>query len=749
MQNIDVGAKDCGSMNKRISRGFSLIELILATTIMVVVSGFGLYSLSQGRERTQSRGMAEEIAEELKAARQEAISKQTPIGIAFPSANRSTGRSQSFYQLEGVSKPRVVRAHDYSETYPESCFFWGAWGGAVPESTALSDSEVEFDLATWTPIPNPENYLLVFTPQGTVKSDGLPLFNGEEYRLLVCNGVQESPGAPFSSALGVSKPYTVRIGKTGAISAAPGVYGATIPEATNIDIGTPAKNLPVTTPPSGVPNILELRAEPKPKVLSDGGAVTVVPEEGFITLVAEAEDPSGGPLTMEWVAEPRGGASGTGNFSSVGATTMIWDPKYMLPGADLDSDIDDVLAPRWVGRVNWTPPPNAQDGDLYDLSCTVRNPRGGDDEQQLGTNASVEVVLPDRVACVNTDGEWMKFYIAWMNPEGSNVVSVTVPDSLWDQNTPVWSPNGTKLAFFQTQQVNPPDGEEAEVRLYVVNDDGTGLKKIYDCTGDVTEYDFGPSFSPDGAQVTFSAYETDDYRNSRVFRGNIYGTLTETQLTAEGSTPGFYWDHSTVTWNPSVPRWILYNATKYSDADDSELGSAICVYDISSGSSPPYQRTAADTLIEETDPTRPGLGEPHWSFNGTKIVYYRGTKLCYVPFNTANGTVGAEVDITPIVPGGFDAIQARFSPRDDRVAVVNLNDSSLHVVDDFSPLTHHLVTDDFGGIQGYNWSAEADEFVFSVYDNTNLYTIPVGGGTPQDITPPGFLIHSTPSWWAK
>ena len=432
---------------------------------------------------------------------------------------------------------------------------------------------------------------------------------------------------------------------------------------------------------------------------------------------------------------------------------MTWDPKYMLPGADPDSEADDVLAPRWVGKINWTPPKDAGDGDLYDLTCTVRNPRGGDDEQQLGANASVEVVMADRVACVNTDANWENYYITWMNPEGSNVVSVTVPDFVWDQLTPVWSPNGTKLAFYQAQEV----GSYWEARLYVVNDDGTGLTKLYTCNGDFADYSFGPSFAPDGSQVCFSNYLNDDFRSSRVWRCDIYGSADKTQLTAEGPTPGFYWDHSNVAWNPNNQKWILYAATKWTDADEYD-GSAICVHDVNNGPSNPSEpatiRTPAFTLVED-DPATVGdddniLGDPHWSYDGSKIVYYKGKRLCYRTFNGTAGTVGAEVDITPLGIANFEPVMPRFSPQDDRVAVVNYDDDSLHVIEDLTPpVAHHLVTDDHDGVWGYNWSADATEFVLSVWENENVYTVSDAGGALKDVTPPGFIVWSTPSWWAR
>lgn len=721
---------------KRPHRGFTLIELILAGLIMVVVGGFGLYSLAGGRKSTQSRGMAEEIAEELKAARQQAISKQMPVALAFPTNNGSSRSSQSFYQLEGASGPRVTRSIDYSQTYRDSCMYWGSWAGAVAESTALSASETEFDVATWTPLPRPNDFLLVFTPSGTVKSNGLPLFGGSEYRLLVSNGVRDAGGSPQA----VSKPYTVRIGKSGAVSVQPGVFEASLPDDPSLQVSAAPADAPAPSPPSGSPNILRVRSEPKPVEESDGGAYTIVPEEGYITLIAEAEDPSGGPLTVEWRAE---GPKGSGRFSSEEPVSMSWDPKYVDQG-DIDNPLDDTVSARWVGRMNWTPPEDAEHGEIYELTCTVKNPRGATATRVLGSGASIEVVRPHKVACVNTDIWWERYYIAWLNPEGSNVVSVTVPDLVWEQLTPVWSPNGTKLAFYQGK--DNADGVY-EARLYVVNDDGTGLSNKFTCWGDFADYNFGPSFAPDGSQVAFSSYEEADSESARVWRCNVFGSANKQRLTTETAPPGTITDHSDVSWNPVYGNWILYTGVRTDQATGNHAGSSIRVCDVSAANS-------RDLIAESGSDYENTIGESHWSFDGRKVVYTQGQKLYYFNFDPSTGMrSGSPVEITPNIPN-FKAYMPRFSPDDLQVAVVNDDyDSSdygsLYVVESLTNTPpYHRVTGGLGGIWGYNWSADGTEFVYSVMDNENIYTVSAAGGTPKNVTPPGFNIMSTPSWWA-
>jgi hypothetical protein len=721
-------------------RAFTLLEVMLTSVLMLVVGTFGIYSLVGGRQSTQSRGMAEEIAEELKAARQQAVSKQVPVAVAFPSNGRSTGCSQSFYLLQGVSTPHVFRAANYTGSYNEACFFWGLWGGATPEPVVAPVSEVQFDLTSWGPLPRPDDYLLVFTPQGTVVSNGLPVFAGREYRLLVSNGVQEGGGGLLKQPSTVSKPYTVRISKSGAITVTPGVVGENIPEVASIPLSA-ANTVPKYVEPSGVPSILDLRCEPVPEEGSVSGAHAVVPDEGYITLVVEASDPWDGPLTAQWTAE---GPKGSGRFSSEAPMTMTWEPKHKD-------------GPRWTARTSWTPPPNAGNGEVYELKCTVSNPRGKQTSQVLGAGSSVEVVRAQKIAVVNTDEDWENYYVAWLNPAGSHVTNVTVPDILWEQRTPVWSPNGTKLAFYQTREDGGGDEFIVDVELFVVNDDGTGLTRKFSCRGDFGDYNFGPSFSPDGAMIAFSSYATDDYRDSRVWRCSVFGDAVKEPLTdADPTLPaGMYADHTGVSWNPVYQRWILYTSTFYTMSDDYRRSRLMVVNQL--------DKTIVPLVFEPEDENANGdwdnsIDESHWSFDGRKIVYTHGGKLFYIGFNPADGTrVGEPVDITPAV-ADFEAYMPRFSPDDLRVAVVNLEDGGLYVVEDLvnNPPFRKVVDINYDNedIDGYCWSPDGEELSYALFDYgdddvpSKLYTVSASGGGSRDITPPGFSVWSAPSWWA-
>ena len=170
--------KALGKCQSRLERrGFSLLELLLAASIAMMVAGFR-YSLSHGRESAMSSGLAQEVAEELRAARQQAISKQKPVALGFPGG----ASCQSFYQLEGLSVPQVVRQIDYSETYPKACMFWGLWSGGTAEDVVAAGVGSQYRLADWQPFPS-TNPVLYFSPTGAVQSNGQAVYTGGEYDL--------------------------------------------------------------------------------------------------------------------------------------------------------------------------------------------------------------------------------------------------------------------------------------------------------------------------------------------------------------------------------------------------------------------------------------------------------------------------------------------------------------------------------------------------------------------------------------
>ena len=95
-----------------------------------------------------------------------------------------------------------------------------------------------------------------------------------------------------------------------------------------------------------------------------------------------------------------------------------------------------------------------------------------------------------------------------MNADGSNPVKVSQNEY---EAGPVWSPDGSKIAFSTTKYTNPVNFE-----IYVMNSDGSNRTQL---TND-SFIDFVSSWSPDGTKLAFSSNR--DTPQSGVYRFQIY-----------------------------------------------------------------------------------------------------------------------------------------------------------------------------------------------------------------------------------
>ena len=97
-----------------------------------------------------------------------------------------------------------------------------------------------------------------------------------------------------------------------------------------------------------------------------------------------------------------------------------------------------------------------------------------------------------------------------INPDGTGAVNLT--NGVGDDDGPVWSPDGSRLAFNTTPLDQPLESEIA-----VMNADGSGRTSLTNRPG----FDISPDWSPDGTQLV---YQQSSDIDSEIFVMNADGS---------------------------------------------------------------------------------------------------------------------------------------------------------------------------------------------------------------------------------
>ncbi len=145
------------------------------------------------------------------------------------------------------------------------------------------------------------------------------------------------------------------------------------------------------------------------------------------------------------------------------------------------------------------------------VNCAV----GGDNPRMVTVTLGSTVPTTFDATCVAALFDQIAFQtdrdgndeIYVMNPDGTGPTRLT-NDAATDQ-TPAWSPDGTKIAFETNRDGN--------TEIYVINADGTGLMIL---TNDAAT-DATPAWSPDGTKLAFS---TNRNGNFEIYVMNADGT---------------------------------------------------------------------------------------------------------------------------------------------------------------------------------------------------------------------------------
>jgi Tol biopolymer transport system component len=182
----------------------------------------------------------------------------------------------------------------------------------------------------------------------------------------------------------------------------------------------------------------------------------------------------------------------------------------------------------------------------------------GSDVERLTDDPSIEFSPswgPDgRIVFVSNRDTGGKSSLWIMNGDGSHQHRLTPRDYVWNELSPVWSPDGKRL-LFQADRDVPVGNRE----LYVMNPDATGLHRLTHYPGQ----DNWPTWSPDGKRIAFARGPT-PYRNE-IYVMDANGTH-QRELTLP-TIAGV--DYGTIPGSPIAGRRVVlvYDVAEESGAD--------------------------------------------------------------------------------------------------------------------------------------------------------------------------------------
>jgi Tol biopolymer transport system component len=197
-----------------------------------------------------------------------------------------------------------------------------------------------------------------------------------------------------------------------------------------------------------------------------------------------------------------------------------------------------------------------------------------------------------------------------MNADGTGAMPLTtLKASLASSVFPVWSPDGTKIAFTSSRALNGMDAAIPARNIWVMNADGTGAQPLTTLT---VASSVDPAWSPDGTKIAFVSARTLDGKNTGIAGPNIWimnadgsGQTALTQLT----TP-YNMTFESPVWSPDG-RTIAYVSSRALDGSDA--GSLVSNIWTMNANGTSAKAVTALTAASSYQPT--------WSSDGSKILF--------------------------------------------------------------------------------------------------------------------------------
>jgi WD40-like Beta Propeller Repeat len=407
-----------------------MIVLVLLLTLVVGA----LLSGQKGLVQADTKAVADMIAAELSAARQQAITEGQPVAFAIPSENGAKPHSQGYGIIEGYT-PSLASVKSFAAEHPNTCVAVGVIGpGSTIGKPELALVGQSFDLVPWLVASGADkDYVFCFLPDGSLVTNDLPLYSGG-YNILVSSGLSYSSSSPPpGTGWGMAPSYfqlnegaslrTISVSPLGEVSVGRDAAGVSMVDRLDFqEVPAAVPSLPGVT--ASTPVLLDIEVFPIPDVANlPPGIEALVDVKGHLTLQVTATDSDPERrLYCDWSSD-RGGP-----FSRPDQHPMEWEQDAVGPGVGA-----------WVSRVEWRPPPGANGGELFELSAEVTDPSGTSDTDRIGATGLVQTVHRSKILFQSQRATGNGLYT--MLPDGSDVTF------LFSGRNGVLSPAGDQVFY--------------------------------------------------------------------------------------------------------------------------------------------------------------------------------------------------------------------------------------------------------------------------------------------------------------
>ena len=576
-------------------QGFSLLELVVASSIVAIVTMMGISQFRNVTARGGTEGLALQVTEDLRLAAQRAIATNAQVAVVFPTANGAQPITSGYYFLEGCNSPQVTRKQEVSSAYPGMAIFVGTW----PSTHGFSSPPAQpgnawssFSIANWTqlptsappvPVSHQKDNFFVFQPDGTVITNGQKILNADG-----CYHVVVAAGASFSvtglALTHAGQCWTIAISPLGAITAVGGLTDsnagvAVAGEMTNQappSLAAPMAAVPiVAATPAAINSAPLVQPAPNPLITVPGGSDGSMYLGQVASLYMAAASNSSLPLFVDWQQQ-------TPVVNPPGSTTVVTrgKGKFSFPTGG-GRMMFDATQNAYVSYWQWTPPLDAQFGDEFTLGCVVSNDPSG--TVQIAIKRHITILPPGHI--------------------------------LFESNrTDAGSPGPGGAGIFSMNL----DGSPPKPRLFL-----PGYLQ--------------PSATPDESRIVCINSTSNDVFMCTPFSAPLPMTTSGGPYTI----PAISSNGNQIAFMDGI-----HSATDFGQHT---------IYVVKAAQGEPIKTivtglTPDQNLVNSTyGPTRSKLS---WSSNGQTLYFTDGTGISSITYNSASGTWGA---VTPVVQGAAGA----------------------------------------------------------------------------------------------